>query len=139
VVAEPVPAPVVAAADPIAPLPEARTAVSPAPVRLASGAGFRRVAPRNGKSRAVVQLGAFSSRDRIQLAWNRAIGHAALRGYTPVSARYDGAKGTVYRLSIKGFASDREARELCNSLKRSGKACFVRAVSGDAPIQFASR
>jgi Flp pilus assembly protein TadD len=138
-VAEPAPAPVVATADPIAPLPEARPALSPAPVRLAGGAGFRRAAPRNGKSRSVVQLGAFTSRDRIQLAWNRAMSHSALRGYTPVSARYDGAKGTVYRLSIKGFSSDREARELCNSLKRTGKACFVRAVSGDAPIQFASR
>ena len=74
------------------------------------------------------------------MAWNRASSkYAALRGYTPVSARFASANGTVYRLSVKGFDSDRDARLLCESLKRSGRACFVRAVSGDAPVQFASR
>ena len=88
----------------------------------------------------MVQLGAFSSRDRIELAWSRAAAkYSVLRGYTPVSARFDSGKGTVYRLSVKGFDSDRDARLLCESLKRSGRACFVRTVSGDAPVQFASR
>ena len=98
------------------------------------------IAKPHGKSRAVVQLGAFSSRDRVEVAWNRASSkYAALRGYTPVSARFASANGTVYRLSVKGFDSDSDARLLCESLKRSGRACFVRAVSGDAPVQFASR
>jgi D-alanyl-D-alanine carboxypeptidase len=142
--AEPEPVPVELAEAPVSPIRQARPALSPSAVRFAEPvAKLRRAAapkPRAGKSRAVVQLGAFSSRDRIELAWSRATGkYSVLRGYTPVSARFDGVKGTVYRLSIKGFGSDREARLLCESLKRSGRACFVRAVSGDAPVQFASR
>ena len=56
-----------------------------------------------------------------------------------MTARFDGAKGTFYRLSVKGFASDREAIDLCQSLKRAGANCFVRAAYNDAPVQFASR
>ena len=142
--AAPEPAPVELAAAPASAIRQARPALSPAAVRLAEPvARLRRAAlpkPRSGKSRAVVQLGAFSSRDRIELAWSRATSkYSALRGYTPVSARFDSGKGTVYRLSVKGFDSDREAKLLCESLKRSGRACFVRAASGDAPVQFASR
>ena len=97
-------------------------------------------APRNGNSRAVVQIGAYSSRERIAAAWSKVAGkHGSLKRYMPVTARFTGAKGTVYRLSVKGFASDREAVNLCASLKRAGAACFVRSVSGDAPVQFASR
>jgi Flp pilus assembly protein TadD len=137
------PAPVEAVASP-SPIRQARPALSPAAVRLAEPvAKLRRAAvpkPHAGKSRAVVQLGAFSSRDRIELAWSKASNkYSALRGYTPVSARFDSGKGTVYRLSVKGFNSDRDARLLCESLKRSGRACFVRASFGDAPVQFASR
>jgi len=142
--AAPEPAPVELAAAPASAIRQARPALSPAAVRLAEPvARLRRAAlpkPRSGKSRAVVQLGAFSSRDRIELAWSRATSkYSALRGYTPVSARFDSGKGTVYRLSVKGFDSDRDARLLCESLKRSGRACFVRASFGDAPVQFASR
>jgi cell division septation protein DedD len=129
---------------PVSPIRQARPALSPAAVRLAEPvAKLRRAAlpkPRAGKSRTVVQLGAFSSRDRVELAWSRATSkYSVLRGYTPVSARFDSAKGTFYRLSVKGFESDRHAKLLCESLKRSGRACFVRASSGDAPVQFASR
>jgi len=153
-VAESEPAPVLAAAPrpaatelaeaPVPAIREVRPALSPAAVRLAEPvAKLRRAAlpkPRAGKSRTVVQLGAFSSRDRVELAWSRATSkYSVLRGYTPVSARFDSGKGTVYRLSVKGFESDRQAKLLCESLKRSGRACFVRAVSGDAPVQFASR
>jgi Flp pilus assembly protein TadD len=150
--AEPVPAP----APDTAPEPlsvaeasassirEARPALSPAAARLAEPvASLRRASlskAHAGKSRTVVQLGAFSTRDRIELAWSRASSkYSELRGYTPVSARFDSAKGTVYRLSVKGFDSDRQARLFCESLQRSGRACFVREVSGDAPVRFASR
>jgi hypothetical protein len=50
-----------------------------------------------------------------------------------------GSRGTVYRLSLKGFASDGEARQLCMQLKASGATCFVRNAAGDAPVRFASR
>ncbi len=142
--ATPEPAPVQLAEAPVSAIREARPALSPAAVRLSEPvAKLRRAAspkPNAGTSRAVVQLGAFSSRDRIALAWERASSkYSVLRGYTPVSARFDSGKGTVYRLSVKGFDSDRDARLLCESLKRSGRACFVRASFGDAPVQFASR
>lgn len=126
-------------------LGEARPALSPAAVRLSDqlpklrkAEAPRRVA--NGKSRAVVQIGAYSSRDRIAAAWSKVSGkHGSLKRYTPVTARFAGAQGIVYRLAVKGFDSNSEAVSLCASLKRAGGSCFVRAVSGDAPVQFASR
>ena len=88
----------------------------------------------------MVQLGAYSSRERVQAAWSKVSGkYGSLKGYVPVTARFSGAKGTVYRLAIKGFDSDREAVSLCASLKRAGRDCFVRSVSGDAPVRIASR
>jgi cell division septation protein DedD len=57
----------------------------------------------------------------------------------PASARFNAPGGPVYRLSLKGFASDQEARQLCMTLKASGGSCFVRNVAGDAPVRFASR
>ena len=141
-VAEPIAAPELIAAA--APIRQARPALSPAAVRLSDTvASLRRNASlplRSGRSRAVVQLGAYKSSGRVAVAWDKvATKHAHLRAYSPVSARFAGAHGIVYRLSVKGFASEREAMGLCNSLKRAGSNCFVRAVSGDAPVRFAAR
>ena len=95
---------------------------------------------RPGNSGAVVQLGAYGSPERVSYAWDRAAKKfTALRAYTPMSAKFASAKGPVYRLSIKGFDSVREAQGLCAALKKSGGSCFVRAVAGDAPVQLASR
>lgn len=124
---------------PAAAISEARPALSPAAVRLSDAVVKPRKAA-TGKSGAVVQIGAYSSRERIAAAWNKASGkYGALKRYVPVTARFDGAQGTVYRLSVKGFDSEREAVNLCASLKRAGRDCFVRNTSGDAPVQFASR
>jgi Flp pilus assembly protein TadD len=133
-----------AEAIPAAAISEARPALSPAAVRLSESVSTLRKAaaprPVAGKRGAVVQIGAYSSRDRIAAAWTKASGkHAALKRYAPVTARFAGAQGTVYRLSVKGFANEREAINLCASLKRAGRDCFVRNVSGDAPVQLASR
>jgi Flp pilus assembly protein TadD len=96
--------------------------------------------PKPGKVNAVVQLGAFSSADRVQVAWDKAARrYAVLRAYAPMSARYASPKGIFYRLSVKGFANKAEAANLCASLKRSGRACFVRTFAGDAPMEIASR
>jgi len=121
-----------------------RPALSPVAARLnRSLAELRRnAALRLGasRSRAVVQLGAYDSRSLIAGAWSHAASrHAALRYYTPVTARFASEKGTFYRLSVKGFASDREASALCSQLKRSGATCFVRAAYNDVPVQLASR
>jgi len=137
------PAPV-AAAMPAPAITDARPALSPAAVRLSDPVPVLRkaAAPRlaKGKSRAVVQIGAYSSRDRVASAWNKVTGkHGSLKRYIPVTARFTASSGTVYRLAVKGFGSDREAVNLCNALKRAGASCFVRSTSGDAPVQFASR
>jgi len=155
-VAVPAPVPAMAEVDQLAPAPVmAQAAVAPKapsfaavppappPIRKASlrapvrNTAFRRS---TGKSSAVVQLGAYASPQRVAAAWNiTARRHNVLKGYVPMSARFDSARGTVYRLSVKGFASDREARLVCESLRRAGGSCFVRNVAGDAPVQIASR
>ena len=121
-----------------------RPALSPAAARLTQSLReLRRNAALRagaGNSRVVVQLGAYDRREYIAGAWSKATGrHAALRHYTPVTARFDGAGGTFYRLSVKGFASNREAVQLCGSLKRAGANCFVRTAFNDVPVQLASR
>ncbi len=124
-------------------LHDARPALSPAAARLSDPLPIRKAsAPRAsaGKSKAVVQLGAYSSRERVAAAWAKVSGkHGSLKNFTPVTARFTGAHGTVYRLAVKGFDSSKEAAGYCASLKRNGRDCFVRAASGDAPVQLASR
>jgi Flp pilus assembly protein TadD len=93
-----------------------------------------------GKSKAVVQLGAYSSPAGVATAWQHLSRRfPALAAYTPMRARFDSPKGTFWRLSIKGFASDSEARDRCELLQSRGGKCFVRKSAGDAPIQYASR
>ena len=93
-----------------------------------------------GRSNSVVQLGAYSSPERVTVAWAMLTKrYPALAKYTPMRARFDGPNGTVWRLSIKGFASQEEAMSKCDSLQSRGGQCFVRRVAGDAPVQMASR
>jgi len=141
-----VPVAAIAVVEPVAPVAVAlrtpRPALTPAAARLSQSLPeLRRAAlPRTGRSRAVVQLGAYDKRSYIAGAWDRLSSkHGALKSFVPVTARFDSAKGTFYRLSVKGFASDRDAVQLCAGLKRSGAKCFVRAAYNDAPVQLASR
>jgi hypothetical protein len=97
-------------------------------------------AVRRGNSPAVVQLGAYGSPERVLAAWNgTAHKYGALKGYVPMSARFASLKGVFYRLSVRGFGSDAEARNMCMSLRRQGGSCFVRNFAGDKPVQYASR
>lgn len=106
----------------------------------AAAATVRPAVLRRGGSTAVVQLGAYGSSQRVLAAWNSAARrYTALRAYAPMSARFNTGRETVYRLSVRGFASQAEAARLCAALRRSGGACFVRTVAGDAPVQIASR
>jgi hypothetical protein len=155
-VAAPVAEPAIAEpARPVAPLVQAAAPVTPplptsfeAPAEpiayVAISESVRRAAQAArkpaGRSKSVVQLGAYSSPQRVSAAWELLVRkYPALGSYTPMRARYDGPKGTVWRLSIKGFDSQREAVERCELLQRRGGSCFVRSVAGDAPVQFASR
>lgn len=109
------------------------------PAKFASGK-VRDSAKRTKRSNSVVQLGAYSSPERVSLAWERLMKRfPALASYTPMRARFDSSKGTVWRLSIKDFASQQEALDRCETLRARGGSCFVRRTAGDAPVQFASR
>ena len=104
---------------------------APAPVRPAV---FH---PGNGP---VMQLGAYKSPQYVNAAWSQLTKkYPALRAYLPLKARFDSPKGTFYRLSVQGFATQREALARCDLLKSHGGSCFVRGFAGDAPVQIASR
>jgi Flp pilus assembly protein TadD len=153
------PAPVVAASVPPAPPPVrptlatmAATAVAEAKAVFASvmphssapaakpKPHFVATAAHRGNSPAVVQLGAYGSPNRVLAAWNgTAAKYGALKAYMPMSAKFVSAKGIFYRLSVRGFGSDAEARNLCMSLRRHGGTCFVRNSSGDQPVHYAMR
>jgi Flp pilus assembly protein TadD len=136
------PAPVVEAPKPQpkrakASKPTAEPALSPRAASLFQKASFPKVA--RGDSNSVVQLGAYTDRGFVNVAWGKlAKKYPALRGYSPSTARFASAKGTVYRLSVQGFASDSDARDFCEALQGAGGNCFVRSVAGDAPVRLAS-
>lgn len=91
-------------------------------------------------SHAVVQLGAYVSPERVLAAWDgEARKYGVLKAYAPMSARFVSPKGTLYRLSVRGFGNVAEAKALCASLHHSGGACFVRNVEGDSPVNIALR
>ena len=161
--AEAVPAPLEVAASPVVAIEQVRAMVAavaaPKPHRVAAKASAKpglspRAASLNdsrlpvrrasfamatGSSKSVVQLGAYSSRASVASAWNKvAAKYPSLRGYKPGTARFDGPRGIVYRLSISGFTSQGHAQNLCSSLKNKGGACFVRTVAGERPVQMAS-
>ena len=94
----------------------------------------------HGASGAVVQLGAYSSPQRVSEGWNHlTTRYPALRAYLPMRAKFVSPKGTFYRLSITGFSTQHEAVARCKLLKSRGGACFVRNFAGDAPVEYASR
>ncbi|WP_300974310.1 SPOR domain-containing protein [Sphingomonas sp. LHG3406-1] len=150
-IAEPMPIEVAAASEPaaeVATAPDVAEMVDSlraervqADGRLPKVAELRRAAVRRfGRSQAVVQLGAYATEAGLKMGWSVvAKRHKGVRSYVPASARFNGPRGTVYRLSLKGFASDSEARQLCMQLKAGGASCFVRSAAGDSPVRFASR
>lgn len=90
----------------------------------------------------VVQLGAFSSHDRLERGWNNSVGKVSwLKDYTPVSTTFKSpADGrSLHRLAISGFQSRIEAVNLCRKMRERGGVCFVRGTAGDAPLQWAKR
>ena len=125
--------------EPVAKLPTSFEAVEP-PKFVAVSDKVRRAAKKERRSNSVVQLGAYSSSASVSAAWTSLTKRfPALADYTPMRARFEGPKGTVWRLSIKGFDSQREAQQRCETLRSRGGKCFVRKAAGDAPVQFASR
>jgi Flp pilus assembly protein TadD len=101
----------------------------------------RSAAIRFASSGVVVQLGAYGSRGKLEAGWAKlSRSHkGTLARYVPTTARFQAPIGPVYRLSLQGFGSMAEARQVCTGLKSAGAACFVRNVAGDLPVRFASR
>jgi Flp pilus assembly protein TadD len=93
----------------------------------------------SGTGRFVVQLGAFGSAAGVERAWAAAYRRYGFADQTPLSTTVSLPKGTFHRLSVAGFQSHDEAARVCQSVRAKGGACFVRAVAGDAPVQWASR
>ena len=97
-------------------------------------------APAAFKGRYVVQIGAFASAASVERAWNGAVSrYDRLAEYAPASTRFGVGRNALTRLSVGGFASRGPATDLCDSLRRAGGSCFVRATAGDAPVRWASR
>ena len=108
------------AAAPVAPLPTRFEDKKPVADYVAPKA--RKAVRAAGRSNSVVQLGAYGSPQRVAAAWDQfARRYGSLGRYTPVSMRFSGPKGTVYRLSVKGFASAGEAQQLCGALQAEGQ------------------
>ena len=88
----------------------------------------------------VVQLGAYSKLAQAETAWERAANKLGeLRNYDPTSARVNVKGGALLRLAVSGFVTREAASQVCTQVKKSGGQCFVRSISGDAPMQFVSR
>lgn len=88
----------------------------------------------------VVQLGAYSKLSHAESAWERAANRVGeLRNYDPTSARVNVKGGALLRLAVSGFVTREAANQVCTQVKKSGGQCFVRSISGDAPMQFVSR
>jgi Flp pilus assembly protein TadD len=111
----------------------------PAPRRAALVSAPHRSAG-SGPGRFVVQLGAFGSVANVERAWASAYKRYGFAGETPLSTTVKlPGKGTLHRLSVAGFDSHASASQVCRSVRAKGGACFVRAVAGDAPTQWAWR
>ena len=127
---------------------EAITRPDPAIVRTASVAmparpAFSRQAPpanvRDGNSRFVVQLGAFSNEGNAERAWQQAERQFALGDRAPMTTTIAINGRTLHRVSVAGFASQGDAARMCQSIRARGGACFVRANAGDASVRWAAR
>ncbi|HEX8214341.1 MAG TPA: tetratricopeptide repeat protein [Allosphingosinicella sp.] len=95
---------------------------------------------RTGNGRFVVQLASYDSAAALSDGWSQLRKRYALGSASPVSAVVNlPGKGKFHRLSLAGFGTQAEAARACASIKGKGGACFVRATSGDVPMQWAAR
>ncbi len=122
-----------------------QAAMTPPPLLRAPSSSFRSavlVQPAHASPfRAggyVVQLGAYSRAGAIQTAWSQASKlMPRLAGLSAARAQFSLSGTSLVRLSVSGFADHDSAAKLCTQIRAKGGACFVRAVAGDAPVQWA--
>jgi Flp pilus assembly protein TadD len=149
----------VAAAAETAPEPSQASAAPRIPVALANPPRARRAAyiraaavsplPRSGfrigaevqsgNAPVVVQLGAFRSEANAERGWQQVSARYGLSARRPLTTTFNYGGRTLHRVSVAGFASDTDARRLCEQIRSHGGYCFVRAAAGDASIRWAAR
>lgn len=109
------------------------------PILLASALSLKPLPLKGGEGWAV-QLGAFSSMQRTEIAWGKLSGRVAfLNAYKPTGSSRRFGKAMLYGLSVSGLTSRQDAVRLCVRIKASGGTCFVRTARGDRPMQWALR
>ena len=107
-----------APAVPVVPVKAPSKAVAAAPVAKASGWAVQ-------ISSASTEDSAWSSFKTMQKS------HKVLGSVKPSVVEADlGAKGTVYRVRLQGFAEQSAAQSACAKLKAGGVACFVAKTEG---------
>jgi D-alanyl-D-alanine carboxypeptidase len=94
---------------------------------------------RSGRAPVVVQLGAFRSEANAERGWQQVSARYGLDGRRPLTTTFNHGGRTLHRVSVAGFASDADARRLCEQIRSHGGYCFVRAAAGDASIRWAAR
>lgn len=115
-----------AAAPKPKPVQTAQAGQTPQAPRAASAA--KPAAPRPLNGPVSVQIGAFSSEDLADQAWDKAAAAApgAMAGKGKHIAIVARDSGPLYRTSITGFSSRDEAVALCAQIKPAVGGCFVR-------------
>lgn len=88
----------------------------------------------------VVQLGAFNNAAVANDAWAKlSKRHGMLKGHESAKTTVTVNGRKFIRLSATGFGNAGLANAACSQIKAQGGACFVRNVSGAAPVRMASR
>lgn len=120
-----------------APVVRAEPSADRSPVRAAAAKAY--VPAQNG-GRYVVQIGAYDSAAVAEDSWSNMVRrHKVLAGYMPSSMTIaDGDNAGLVRVSLAGFASERDALKICGRLKANGASCFVRMAATDSPVRWAS-
>ena len=94
------------------------------------GDGAQAPAPSAGTvSGTKIQIASFGSEAKAMEAWNslQARFRDILGAYQPMIDEAVLSNGTFYRLQVGPFASDAEARSVCDSLKVRQVECFIVA------------
>jgi Flp pilus assembly protein TadD len=115
-------------------------AIASAPIKPFTPPPSKAVAKEFNPGRYVVQIGAFRSSAQVEQGWAEALKRFSFNSAEPFSTTVKiPGKGMFHRLSVAGFNSQIAAVHMCREIRSKRGVCFVRAVAGDAPVQWASR
>jgi D-alanyl-D-alanine carboxypeptidase len=120
----------------------AKRAVKAKPVKLAlADTSVKPTSPRQVSGRHLVQLGAYTSVESAQAAWNKLSNrYSILKGTVSASSKVTVNGKEYIRLAAMGFGNLETATVACQSIKAQGGACIVRNTSGEQQtVRLASR